>query len=168
MKLRLRDYDRADLDWALALNNGAVPAVNGHDAESFAALIGAADYARVALGGDGAGAGLLVVFGPGAAYRSPNYLWFDARYDDFLYVDRIVVDGAARGQGIGRALYGELFAYAGGRARRITCEVNLKPPNPGSLRFHERAGFRPVGEQSTDGGAKQVRLLEKLLSAPAP
>ena len=92
----------------------------------------------------------------------------DPNHDDFLYVDRIVVDGAARGQGIGRALYDELFAYAGGRTARITCEVNVRPPNPGSLRFHERAGFRAVGEQSTEGGTKQVRLLEKPLSAPVP
>jgi predicted GNAT superfamily acetyltransferase len=31
--------------------------------------------------------------------------------------------------------------------------------NAPSLRFHERLGFEPVGEQQTEGGDKRVRLL---------
>jgi predicted GNAT superfamily acetyltransferase len=29
------------------------------------------------------------------------------------------------------------------------------------MRFHERYGFRKVGSQDTDGGAKRVALMEK-------
>jgi predicted GNAT superfamily acetyltransferase len=41
----------------------------------------------------------------------------------------------------------------------VTCEVNLDPPNPRSLAFHERLGFREVGRQATKGGAFTVVLL---------
>ena len=41
----------------------------------------------------------------------------------------------------------------------ITCEVNTRPANPDSMAFHERLGFREVGRQQTEGGAKEVALL---------
>ncbi|NNE42793.1 MAG: GNAT family N-acetyltransferase, partial [Gemmatimonadetes bacterium] len=56
-----------------------------------------------------------------------------------------------------------LAAWIGGRAPMITCEVNTRPRNDGSLRFHARLGFREVGTQETEGGAKAVSLLEKRL-----
>jgi predicted GNAT superfamily acetyltransferase len=79
-------------------------------------------------------------------------------------VDRIVVDARFRGQGIGAVLQDELAAEARTLGiARITCEVNLAPPNPGSLRFHQRLGFREVDQLRA--GAKLVYLLEKVLSA---
>ena len=41
----------------------------------------------------------------------------------------------------------------------LTCEVNLKPPNDGSILFHEKYGFEQVGTQETDGGEKEVSLM---------
>jgi predicted GNAT superfamily acetyltransferase len=81
-----------------------------------------------------------------------------------LYVDRIAVDPVARKLGIGRALYKAVFdqAISDGQTG-VTCEVNLKPPNPESMAFHSKLGFRPVGEQDTDNGAKRVCLLAKNL-----
>lgn len=68
------------------------------------------------------------------------------------------------GRGLGAVLY-EDFAAAGRRlgVPRLTCEVNLDPPNPGSLRFHERLGFVPVGIQ--EAGGKQVQLMARDLAA---
>ena len=43
----------------------------------------------------------------------------------------------------------------------VTCEVNLEPPNPASLAFHARLGFRQVGEQVTKGGSVRVALLAR-------
>ena len=43
----------------------------------------------------------------------------------------------------------------------LLCEVNVKPRNEGSLRFHHRLGFREVGQQDTEGGAKRVSMLAK-------
>ena len=77
-----------------------------------------------------------------------------------MYVDRIVVGEGARGAGVGRALYAAVFARARdfGRAE-VTCEVNVRPANPGSLAFHARLGFERLEEQETKGGAYRVALL---------
>src|SRR5271168_5332906 len=50
---------------------------------------------------DGDVQGFLLAFREGADYDSPNYLWFAARYPEFLYVDRIVIGSAARGRQLG-------------------------------------------------------------------
>jgi len=44
----------------------------------------------------------------------------------------------------------------------LTCEVNLDPPNPTSLAFHERQGFVSVGGLPTHDG-RIVNLLQKSL-----
>ena len=81
-----------------------------------------------------------------ADYDSPNFLWFRQRYERFVYVDRVVTAGAARGRGLAGRLYRELVERARGAGHeRIVCEVNADPPNPGSEAFHRKFGFRPVG-----------------------
>jgi predicted GNAT superfamily acetyltransferase len=77
--------------------------------------------------------GFLMAFDQGAAYDSPNYLWFRQRYRRFVYVDRVVVAPAARGRGYAGLLYADLFDRAGRTGHDIVvCEVNRDPPNPAS------------------------------------
>lgn len=45
----------------------------------------------------------------------------------------------------------------------VTCEVNIRPPNPESLAFHDRQGFVEVGTQETEDGRKTVSLRAKSL-----
>jgi predicted GNAT superfamily acetyltransferase len=45
----------------------------------------------------------------------------------------------------------------------MACEVNIRPPNDESMRFHTRLGFGEVGTQVTDNGSKEVALLLKEL-----
>ncbi|GMG84436.1 GNAT family N-acetyltransferase [Paralimibaculum aggregatum] len=118
--------------------------------------------ARVALAlGE---AGFVIAVDAAADYDSPNFLWFRARYPRFLYVDRIVVSAAARGQGIARRLYDAVFEAARDAGlERVVCEVNRVPPNPGSDAFHAALGFAEVGRAELAGGAKTVRYLERLL-----
>ena len=166
MRPVLRPLLAADAGWFLALNNAAVPHVNMLDAAALTALLDEAAW-TVAVEAGGRPAGGLVAFGPGFSYASPNYCWFDARHDDFLYVDRVVVDASLRGAGLGKALYGALRDHASGRTRLLACEVNEQPPNPASMAFHEGFGFRIVGRQETEGDAKSVALLEMALPAAA-
>ncbi len=117
---------------------------------------------RVAFAG-GEAIGFCLALTHGAAYESLNYRWFHQRYEEFLYVDRIVVAASHHRRGLGRRLYDDLIANNGDSAKVLTCEVNLRPANPISLTFHQRLGFRIVGEQDTDGGTKRVALMLRSL-----
>ena len=41
----------------------------------------------------------------------------------------------------------------------LLAEVNTRPRNDISLRFHERYGFEPVGERDSEDGTKTVVML---------
>lgn len=106
---------------------------------------------------------LLLAFDQDAAYDNPNFNWFKARYPRFVYVDRIVVSAAARGRGLARALYRDLFARAAGY-ERVVCEVNADPPNPASDAFHAALGFEAVGSARLPGTDKTVRYFSRPLA----
>jgi predicted GNAT superfamily acetyltransferase len=112
--------------------------------------LAAASFALLRAGGAEA---FLLAFDETAAYDGFNFRWFAARYPRFVYIDRVVVAEAARGRGIGQALYAELFRRARASGRSVvTLEINADPPNPGSLRFHTRLGFTEVGAAETPSG----------------
>ena len=93
-------------------------------------------------------AGYVVALYPGADYGSTNYQWFMNTFDAFLYIDRIVVSPDFRRRGVGSLMYAHLAETA--RAEgvpRLTCEVNIEPPNPDSLKMHHGLGFEQVGTQ---------------------
>jgi len=162
MSILVRDIEPSECDWLLALNNDAVPHVGDLTRESLEDLMAMACYARLALVDDRPMAALIALW-PGTDYQSPNYRWFSERFEDFLYVDRVIVGDDARGKGIGQAIYADLERFAKRRAERIALEVNSLPPNPVSMRFHQAAGFVEVGEQAHDGGAKKVVMMMKSL-----
>ena len=147
----------------LELNNASTPHVNALAAEQFAWLVAEADYFRVAEL-DGALAGFVIAIRSGTAYWSGNYAWFSERYLRFLYLDRVVVAPNARRHGVGRVLYDDLVTFASGRWPRITLEVNVRPPNPGSIAFHEQMQFERVGSRSYAEG--EVAMFERMLSNP--
>jgi len=162
--MRIREITSADLPAALLLNNANVPAVSPSDEAGFARLLELSELALAAVGDASVGGetlvGYVLLMRPGADYPSENYRWFEDRGTDFLYVDRILVSDAAQNQGVGAALYSAVFEAALARgAAEVTCEVNVDPPNPGSLRFHARLGFAEVGRQATKGGTIVVALL---------
>ncbi len=97
--------------------------------------------------------GLLITFDQDAPYDGVNFQWFKARYDRFVYVDRIIVAAHTRGKGLARHYYSQLFdkARAAGH-ERITCEINLNPPNPGSIIFHANMGFTEIGSATLENG----------------
>jgi uncharacterized protein len=106
---------------------------------------------------------LLLTFDQSADYDSPNFLWFRERFDRFVYIDRIVVDEQARGLGLARQLYEQLFDLALEAGHDlVTCEVNSVPPNPGSDAFHAAMGFVEAGSAALTPG-KSVRYLKKPL-----
>ena len=59
-----------------------------------------------------------------------------------LYIDDICVDEAARGLGVGRALYEHILDHA----RALGCynvTLNVWSCNPGAMRFYEKLGMKP-------------------------
>ncbi|MDJ0908375.1 MAG: GNAT family N-acetyltransferase [Woeseiaceae bacterium] len=158
MNVTLRDAAAGDLDEVLALNEANVPAVGQVSIEKMHWFRDHAHYFRVAVTGDYIAA-FLIGLRPGTSYESSNYRWFCDNYEDFAYVDRIAVSERARRSGLASRLYDD-FAAAMAEAVVMTCEVNILPPNPSSMRFHERLGFRRVGTIEYEPGAKEVALLE--------
>ena len=159
----IRPFEPDDLANVLALNNASVPDVNELSEDEVLRLAGLSDAALVAEV-DGGFAGFCWVMGPGLTYESLNYVWFSERYPNFVYLDRIAVHPHFRRYGVGSAFYSELARRFAATRPVMLCEVNLRPRNETSLRFHERVGFREVGQQDTDGGAKTVSLLAWSLS----
>jgi len=151
----------SDQPAVLALNNASTPHVNALAEDQFAWLATHADFYRVAEV-HGVLSGFAMAIRHGTAYWSGNYAWFAERYDAFLYLDRIVVAADARRVGVGRTLYADLVRYATGCWPRITLEVNVEPPNPGSLAFHDRLGFLCVGTRRYADG--EVAMFERTLS----
>ena len=150
-----------DYDSVLALNAESVPHVNLIGPEELQWFDDNAACVRVAKIADRL-AGFLIGLRPGTSYASPNYRWFCDNYQDFAYVDRVAVSAWARRQGVAESLY-EAFAKSQPGAPVMTCEVNIRPKNDGSMQFHERLGFRQVASQETDDGKKEVALMEKAL-----
>lgn len=157
--MRIRDLTEADTAVVHALNEAGTPGVHQEPADALAAITRLSSIA-LAAEIDGRVVGFCQVLPPGTSYASDNYKWFAARYEDFVYLDRIAVDPAFRDRGIGGLLYDEVERRA--TATWFALEVNLRPSNEGSLRFHARRGFVEVGQQETAYGAL-VSLMTKRL-----
>lgn len=152
-----------DLPILLKLNAAAVPAVNYLRYEEIRNLFVQAVYFQCLWREDDV-IGFLIALAPGASYDSPNYRWFESKYDEFIYVDRIVIHPSQQRVGLGRHFYDNLKKFVACRFPLITCEVNLRPRNESSLQFHKKYGFRQVGTQETENGGKEVSLLEYKIS----
>lgn len=150
--------DIAHFAGILALNAASVQVLSPLSPQRLAQLHALAAYHKVVVD-EGAVVAFLLALTPGAAYDSVNYRWFDARYAEFLYVDRIVVAASHRAHGLGALLYRDLFDFARARGlQRVVCEYDIAPPNPASAAFHRRFGFEEVGTQRTADGRKAVSL----------
>lgn len=59
-----------------------------------------------------------------------------------LYIDDICVDEAYRGEGVGKALYEYVLAYARQHGF-YNVTLNVWSCNPGAMKFYERMGLKP-------------------------
>jgi predicted GNAT superfamily acetyltransferase len=162
----IREVAPAELDAVLEMNERAVPHVNSLSIREMRELHEQAAYFRVAeAGASGNLSAFLIGLTPEALYGSPNFLWFRRNYEAFAYIDRIAVAEDARRHGLASALYGDFERQFTARFPVLACEVNLRPSNPASMKFHLRQGFRQVGSQVIDEGKKEVAMLVKTLRA---
>jgi hypothetical protein len=154
----IRAVEAADLDAILALNRAAAAETSALDEAGLARLLAEACRARFAPPAEA----FLIALDQGSRIDGFNFRWFKARHARFVYVDRVVVAAGARGSGLGRALYLDLFAAAREAGQRVVCaEVNVEPPNPASDAFHAALGFAEVGRASHPDYGRVVRYLER-------
>jgi uncharacterized protein len=160
---RLRPLTLGDAPALVTLNDAAHPAVPITTADEMSRLVGLAALA-VGLERSDELVGFVLAIASGSPYDSENFRWFEGRGSDHLYVDRIVIAESQRSAGLGPVLYQSVFDEARRHGlAEVTCEVNLDPPNPRSLAFHTRLGFRQVGTLATKGGSVTVALLARSL-----
>ncbi len=152
--MTLRPIRPSDLDTVLALNQGALDAVGPLDPDRLDWLVGLSSRALVA-DIDGAIGGFVITIAPGSAYDSVNYRWFEERYDDHNYLDRIVVAPTHRRLGIASQLYDEIETLL-----PVTLEVYAEPPNIASLGFHAARGYQEVGRLPQDNGKIAAMFLK--------
>jgi hypothetical protein len=155
----ITQLSNASLVHVLALNNANSAATSLLYMLGLEALIAQSHYAC------GIGApvdAFLIAMDQDSPYQSVNFHWFRQRHERFLYIDRIVTAREARGLGLGKALYADLFACAQEQDYPLVgCEVNFDPPNSVSDAFHKALGFKEAGRASIHDGEKMVRYLEK-------
>ena len=157
----IHDLRLLDTAIILSLNNEHAQETSALDHSGLTALLDMAFYAR---GIDRGAIAFLIALDHNARYVNPNFLWFKASRESFVYIDRIIVSSAARGQGIARLLYEDLFAVAKQAGHeRVVCEVNIEPPNLVSEAFHRAMSFVEVGKATIHDGTKTVRYFEKKL-----
>ena len=163
----IRPIEPRDLERILAINEANTPEVGSVDSERMRFIV---DMSQIALAVevDAAIAGFCLVMRSDSEYDSVNYRWFTQRYDDFMYLDRVAFAASHRGQGLGTLLYAEVDRVMAelGDVGHLALEVNVDPPNEGSLRFHERLGFVEVGQQDTPYGIRvsmQMRPVSQLM-----
>lgn len=159
--MQLREPTRADWPALLALNHASARELSELDEPRLERLLALAHGCLVAeVGGSPVAFALAVA--PGSDYDSENYRWFAARFERFLYLDRVAVADGMRRRGIATRLYDAMEATAAPFARMV-CEVNVRPPNPASLAFHAARGYLEIGQ--LDHGEKLVALLSKELTS---
>ena len=140
----IRRLESKDVTAAWQINEQGLPGTGQISPEEMADLFSLSELPIGVFDGDEM-LGFVLCLCPRTRYASLNYAWFNQRYQDFLYVDRIAVATEHRDRGIGSLLYGRVIEHGESLQFPVTAEVNLTPPNPGSIRFHVRHNFTEIG-----------------------
>jgi len=158
MECKIVDACHSDADFILDLNQRFTPAVSDLSNDMMTYFLEISDYFKV-LKVDGLSIGFLIALIPGKDYWSENYRWFNKRYELFMYIDRVVIAKEYQKRGYGKLFYDDLCNHSRENSEYITCEVNTRPLNQQSIKFHKKYGFYEVGVQETEGGKKCVSLM---------
>ena len=161
----VRNIEIADLAQVLEINNANTPGVSELTMSELETDIENCLHALAIDNEHGEVCAFCITFAPDAPDAGVNHQWFADRYESFVYLDRIAIDSTHQNLGLGALLYQTVEQRMLDSAEHslLCCEVNLEPPNPGSLRFHKRIGFSECGVETTAPGYV-VTYLQKFLS----
>ena len=162
----VRNIESTDLARVLAINNANTPGVSQLTLSELETDIKNCLHALAIDNEHGEVCAFCITFAPDAPDAGVNHRWFAERYESFVYLDRIAIDPTYQNLGLGVLLYQSVEQEMIDSAQHslLCCEVNLEPPNPGSLRFHHRIGFTEVGQHSPQQNYL-VSMLSKNLNA---
>ena len=160
----VRNIEIADLARVLEINNASAPGVSELTLSELETDIKNCLHALAIDNEHGEVCAFCITFAPDAPDAGVNHQWFAERYKSFVYLDRIAISSSHQSLGLGAVLYQsvEQQMIQANEHSLLCCEVNLEPPNPGSLRFHQRIGFTECGVQSTAPGYVVAYLQKRL------
>lgn len=158
----IRPIVEDDTPSILRINAAGVPGVEALEESDLRWLLALSGCHLVAVAEPRVVAGYLLSFYHDSDYTGEEFGYF-RRWcrEPFLYVDQVAIAPEYRKHGAGRCLYDAVTTVA--RRKRIGlvgCEVNIDPPNPASLAFHQRLGFSRLNEMTVLGG-RTVALFAK-------
>jgi uncharacterized protein len=161
----VRNIVSTDVTRVLEINNANTPGVSELTLSEFETDIENCLHALAIDNEHGEVCAFCITFAPDAPHAGANHQWFADRFESFVYLDRIAIDSNHQNRGLGALLYQtvEQRMLESAEHSLLCCEVNLEPPNPGSLRFHKRIGFSECGVETTAPGYV-VTYLQKFLS----
>ena len=162
----VRDIEIADLARVLEINNANTPGVSELTFAELELDLHSSLHALAIDNELGEVCAFCITFDPDAPDAGDNHRWFADRFESFVYLDRIAIDSNHQNRGFGAVLYQSVEQQMLSSAEHslLCCEVNLEPPNPGSLRFHQRIGFTEVGQSIPEYANYRVSYLSKSLS----
>ena len=169
ISLSIRPLTPVDIPAMWRINEEGLPGVGKVAPEAMMELLTLSELPLGALDGDQL-VGFVLCLVPRTRYGSPNYGWFNDRYPQFLYVDRIAVAETHRNRGVGSHLYRRVAEEADRRRWPIAAEVSVRPLNAGSMRFHARHRFEAVGtlEHPNQTVTMFIRPIEGEAPHPTP
>ena len=146
----VRNIEIADLARVLEINNANTPGVSELTMAELQTDFKNSLHALAVDNEHGEVCAFCITFAQDAPDAGDNHRWFAERFENFVYLDRIAIDSNHQNRGLGALLYQsvEQLILDSAEHSLLCCEVNLEPPNPGSLRFHKRIGFTEVGRHS--------------------
>lgn len=163
-RIEIRDTKPTDFSEIKRLNDEFVHFTSPMDMARIAQLDELGFYHKV-ICEDGIVLGFLLAMTDDCVYDSDNYRWFNQRFNQFAYIDRVVIDTLHHGRRLGQQLYKNLFEFAQQKdINTVCCEYNLVPANPNSAIFHMQLGFKEVHRLSSNDVDKLVSMQAKELT----
>ncbi len=149
MQFEIRNANGKDLSAVKKVNNALVHSegkkgflMQTRTAEEFRRCLSLCKYFFVAESNNEI-AGYLIVLDGSADYSENEICGKFKKFKGFVFAEQMGVLPSLQGNGIGTALYTTLFEKG---KKRILLGVFTKPFNEQSRRFHEKLGFRSIGE----------------------
>ena len=142
----IRTLRPTDLELIHKWNESTVPKVNSLTFEEFRLQSINCTFSYIQYSTDSLPVGFIFLYDEKTKYDSLNYLYFKNRHHKFLYVDRIIITEEHQKKGYGQQLYD--FVIETHKPNIFCCEVNITPPNKQSLSFHQKYGFKEIGQQT--------------------